>query len=694
VAPDRYYIGERFESVGQSSARGVAYWDGSAWSALGNGPGITIRALAVNSADNLIAGGEGGGGGFFGGNSIMRWDASQWATLASVEPPSSSPSSYVDDIEILSDGRIAVAGSFASIDQNPMPHLAIYDPRSQTWEQLGADAGPDARVRTVREIEGEVCIGGDFQTIGSTPAYRIACWDGALWNAKGNGLNSEVHALLHMGGGEMLAGGAFSIPDSSGSLQIGLAIWDGSQWNGFAGGVDGGQVTRVRALELGDQPDEIYVGGHFSGVGGASGVSAVNAAVYRNGTWEALDQGIPLQVGISGAGAGGLCALAADGEKVFAGGWFSDAGDVFVMNMARWDDTSSPGSWERVLSPNTEYLGVPGTIVAMDSDATGRVYAGGSFPAAGEKAAQNIAMLDGNSWETMGDGLDSLVAAVAVGPQGNVYAGGDFRGSGSTRVRHIGMWDGSTWSEVGGGADGLVDAMAFSPSGELYVGGDFQFVGNVAANRIAKWDGTQWQAVGSGFDGRVRALAFDTNGDLYAGGSFVNTGAGVQVNAISRWDGTAWQAVGGGVTPSGGGRGSGTPAAGVVNDMLFWDGEIIIAGKFADAGRTTTNSLAGWNGTRWRDYAGGFASCFGSFTLTSLAAKSNGFFVGGTFDMQNSVMLNQVAWWDGTDFQPLAGGLGDQRETLHVANFSLSAGGPFLTADGKQSLGMGRWIYP
>ena len=57
------------------------------------------------------------------------------------------------------------------------------------------------------------------------------------------------------------------------------------------------------------------------------------------------------------------------------------------------------------------------------------LYAGGYFTTAGEVSANYVAKWDGNAWSALGSGLDGYVFALAVSGT-NLYAGGNFTNAG------------------------------------------------------------------------------------------------------------------------------------------------------------------------------------------------------------------------------------------------------------------------
>ncbi len=76
-------VGGAFTSIGGVSARGIARFDGTGWSALGNGlPGIAVNT-AVEIDGDLYAGGNFTPGTGAVSQGIARWDGAQWNALGS-----------------------------------------------------------------------------------------------------------------------------------------------------------------------------------------------------------------------------------------------------------------------------------------------------------------------------------------------------------------------------------------------------------------------------------------------------------------------------------------------------------------------------------------------------------------------------------------------------------------------------------
>ncbi|TVQ65376.1 MAG: hypothetical protein EA379_00150 [Phycisphaerales bacterium] len=323
------YVAGSFVAAGGATVNRIARWDGTSWTALGDGIGNgTVRALAVfddGSGDGpaLYAGGNFTTAGGAAANSIARWDGQSWSPLGA-----------------------GVSGDVSA--------LAVYN-----------DGNGEA-----------LYVGGFFSSAGGAPnTNNIARWNGAAWSSVGGGANSEVSALAVYNDGSgaaLYAGGFFSNVGSSPALPVSrIARWDGASWAALGSGVSGGGPD-VYAMVVHDDGsgggDALYVGGEFTNAGG---FAASNVARWDGAAWSTLGSGVggvlvdALAVYDDGSGAG---------PALYAGGFFTTAGGASAMSIARW----SGGSWSSLQSGMTGFVHA---LCAFDdrSGAGPALYVGGDF---------------------------------------------------------------------------------------------------------------------------------------------------------------------------------------------------------------------------------------------------------------------------------------------------------------------------
>lgn len=330
-----------------------------------------------------------------------------------------------------------------------------------------------------------------------------------------------------------------------------------------------------------------------------------------------------------GEGLDGPCeALAIDANgHLFAGGYFSYAGDSLVNGIAKWDGN--------IWSPLGEGLSkglTPGICNSIAFDHEGNVYAAGDFTEAGGIASNNIAKWDGSSWSPLGTGLQDDCLVVVTDSSGNVYAGGKFFVAGGNIVKYIAKWDGSSWSPLGSGLNGWCYAIILDSLENLYVGGDFLTAGDSLIYYIAKWDGMSWSSLGSGLNNYCFSLDIDTSGNIYAGGGFSIAG-GVTAYNIAKWDGNTWSPLGEGLT----GPGSNCKVV-----TLDENGNLYAGGSFEFADGITVNNVAKWDGASWSALEYGVFNDIYSMVLDS----SGNLFVGGLIFMAGNLEVHYIAKWE------------------------------------------------
>jgi hypothetical protein len=318
-------------------------------------------------------------------------------------------------------------------------------------------AGVNAQVLCLATYSGSLVAGGDFTSCGTTPAGRVAAWNGSAWTPLGAGFDAAPSALtVHQG--KLYAGGWFLQADHQPAAY--LASWDGNAWSAVGGGVD----NYVRALCV--YQGNLVVGGAFTHAGG---VAIAYVARWDGSAWSAL-----------GTLSGRVEDLAVFDGKLYATGMFDQADGASVQHIAYWDG----GAWHG-LQGGIAGTGARGRCLCVHDRS---LFVGGLFSMAGSTPALDIAAWDGSAWRALGAGLDDEVRCLA--PYGDeLLAGGYFLNSGASAITRIGCWSGSSWSPLGTGTDGVVWKLAVL-NGDLYAGGAFGSSGGFPASDIARWTDT------------------------------------------------------------------------------------------------------------------------------------------------------------------------------------------------------------
>jgi trimeric autotransporter adhesin len=372
---------------------------------------------------------------------------------------------------------------------------------------------------------------------------------------------------------------------------------------------------------------------------------------------------------------------------------------VAASAVATWALATGPGGWDHLGthgSAGTKSLNLVAS--ALESTPSG-LYVGGKFVDAGGIAnADRIAKWNGSSWSAVSSSTEQItsgeVFALAVSG-GKVYAGGTFT-AGTAGANNLAVWDGTSWKPFCTPPTKTIgNVKALQIIGQtLYVGGDFQDgAGIPTADYLLACDlasGTpRVTTVVKSFPGAVKALTATSNGTLYAGGRFAN------LEDIPAADNVSYLPQGGTWHAMGSGGGACSCALNAFVRALAAGGNDVYVGTEGEnvAGLAKADHVVKWNGSAWSASGSNTAGTNGWFPtgtniygLTTLDSKV---FATGTFQNANGdARADNVAWFDGTNWQPLgSNGAGNgpwvgEGSALKVVGRQLYAAGNFTSAGG------------
>ncbi len=464
----------------------------------------------------------------------------------------------------------------------------------------------------------------------------------------------------------LVIGGRFTI--ASNLLDINnIAVYDpaSGQWSRLGTGMAAGSgiptVSALTTLPNGD----LIAGGFFTTAGG---VAAINIARWNGSAWSPLGTGMNNAVST-------LTTLPSG--DLIAGGSFTFAGGLPANRVARWDGSA----WSALGA------GMSNSVTDLTVLPSGDLIAGGNYTTAGGLTVNGIARWNGSVWSALGTGLSHPVTALTVLPSGDLIAAVNSPYAPGVATNYIVRWNGSAWSPLGTGmiATGVpgVDALATLPSGDLIAVGNFNTAGGVTTNRIARWNGSSWSALGTGLGGFSRfvlTLTVLPSGDLFAGGSFTTAG-GVGANGIARWNGSAWSALSPGINNT-------------VNALTkLPNGDLIAAGNFTTiAGGVPANGIARWDGVAWSALGSGIGANSDPVVFALTTLPNGDLIAGGNFTTAGGVAANRIARWNGSAWFPLGSGMNSTVTALTtLPNGDVIAGGVFTNAGGVPVNNIARW---
>ncbi|QOJ00453.1 MAG: immunoglobulin domain-containing protein [Phycisphaeraceae bacterium] len=677
-----------------------------------------------------------------------------------------------------------VGGNFKLADNVLVSSLASWQPDPNLINPFGLWAPfaggvylgtAPGRVQTMQPVGTQLIVAGEFTRVGGLApqglaANNIARYDGptGVWIPYHTGTNGAVFAAS-LWNGQLFIGGGFT--QASGTVVNGISRWDGTRWRAFGRHVADpdtdpptyapglpGTVTSIAVLN-----NVLYAAGVFAFPGGNELHPLVRYDAVANewfpvGTqWAPQNPLIPWPVGWSLHSAGGLLYVGGTFTGVNSGtasGIVRFNGNAFLpMNGGVFKFFGVPTVYSITLSPANEIL-IGGDFefagVSMPVSArnfvrwTGTQYLapanGGTLgPVAsvgifrnqaavmgpirriGDTWMSNISWFDGTVWRRLGQGFNGAIFAMRRFNDRLVAAGSFFRTQFQVQAAGIASYDGELWTTVGlgmtygGGTPGIYDLAEHQ--NRLIAVGEFDASGNEFMSNIAEWNGTAWRAKGF-VDGPVFAVGSLNNQMLFIGGDLPSYGN------LAEFDGFGWSAVtfgteapvwaiteyqgrliAGGDFELAGGIGCtrvlqwdpvteifGPMSTGftknpppnpdnpaTVRTLKVIDGVLYAGGDFNRSGARVVNNIARWDGTQWQPLGNGPG--FNVWTISKLGDYLYAGGIGGA----------NAAYWDGTTWRNMRAGTDGPVYAMETLNGKLHLGGTFLTADNTPASYFAKW---
>jgi hypothetical protein len=192
---------------------GIGAFDGTHWAPVGPNPVFAqFRNLGDWNGDLVVAGYTLSIGGTTIRN-VARWNGVSWSQVGSTAPQ------YGDALQSFHGDLYLTHEDYFPSDT----YIARFD--GVTWQSLGS--GLNGYSASMCVHGDSLVVGGYFTLAGGQGANRIAAWDGAAWHALGDGFNNTVYAVDSWNG-TIVAGGPFTA--SGAQPVAGAAIWDGTSW--------------------------------------------------------------------------------------------------------------------------------------------------------------------------------------------------------------------------------------------------------------------------------------------------------------------------------------------------------------------------------------------------------------------------------------------------------------------------------
>ncbi|HRF15911.1 MAG TPA: T9SS type A sorting domain-containing protein [Bacteroidia bacterium] len=306
-----------------SNLNNISRWDGTDWQPLANGMVGGVYTLTNYNNELYIAGGFLNIDTIQNTRKIARWDGATFHALAK-----GITSGFQVNVMLSYNSNLYVGGSFQAVDSLPIHTIAKWD--GVVWSPVCNITGTFAEVESMAIYNGDLYIGGYFTGINGRPMRNIARFDGTSWSAVGDGLSSDVYALVvDSATNRLYAAGNFT---STGTGAIvfpsNVAYWDGVVWTPVGSG------PSLSPTSLTMYKNQLYTGGHFSGNNNAInnyGDTLNFICKWDGNDWQPLGKGVNTSIQ----------ALYVFNNDLIVGGGITMAGDSVVNLVAAYTDTTA-----------------------------------------------------------------------------------------------------------------------------------------------------------------------------------------------------------------------------------------------------------------------------------------------------------------------------------------------------------------
>lgn len=345
-----------------------------------------------------------------------------------------------------------------------------------------------------RMVIDKVAVGPQDRLYASGPGAQddlqhFAQWDGTQWVELGNGFKTAGHSLAVDSAGRLYTE---RLVESEAGLATAVMRWNAGRWEDITGNfsplVEALQAERVSsnipltALAV-DGADNLYAAGQFyyPTADHLSEQPMGYVARWDQKTWSLAGQGLDqmniLALGVSATG------------RVYVAGERPQTGAAAFTGFVAYRDN---GKW---IQAGTPRLSPCASITGIALDHAGGLYAS----CTGSEPGGLIFHWDGTDWTALRAALGGEAPAVydlAVDQNGRLCLGGAFTSINELPARYIACREGQAWQTLGDGVNERVNALAFAPGGELYAVGFFTTAGGLPVEHAALWSGGKWQALG------------------------------------------------------------------------------------------------------------------------------------------------------------------------------------------------------
>jgi hypothetical protein len=327
------------------------------WDSLGGGTNFQVKILYSDSLENYLY----MAGRFYTVDhlpmkGIARWNGVTWDSLGTgIDGLDGNPMPQNTWCIERYQGKLYVGGAFSSLGDAEAKCIGTWD--GSTWSDINPlpfNQGSTYAVMSMETINGDLYVGGHFDSITNLPCKSLAKWDGLNWtclNFPTMLFTPYIQSICYYKN-KIYVGGNFrstiALPDTAQHI----LSYDGTSWRSVGGGIKG-QISVVDHMVV--FQDELYVSGYFENEEGNAGTCIQK---WNDTTWSDVGGGVNAQV----------FKMIVHHNKLYAMGAFTTAGGIPAEYIAVWDGTN----WCEL---GSDFDGNPGSACTFQDS----LFIGGGF---------------------------------------------------------------------------------------------------------------------------------------------------------------------------------------------------------------------------------------------------------------------------------------------------------------------------
>ena len=557
---------------------------------------------------------------------------------ASFNPGTGLGAGAVYSVNLQSDGKILIAGTFSSYNGTTTAHLIRLNTDGSLDPTFIMDTGSTlAFVEKVAvQPDDKIVVAGTFNSYSGLARKNIARLnsDGTVDGTfdPGIGPNSFINCLVLQTDGKIIALGNFTTFNGLSIKRIVRLHTDGTIDNSF----NSGSGFPIGSFNVGlMQPDgKILIGGGMSTYNGVAVGDIIR--INSNGSLDASFQGPSLSTSIN------RIELTPAGKMIVSGGFSNLLDPLYAVG--RIMQLNSDGSLDLTFNPGH---GANDAVRCTALQPDGKIFIGGVFTAYNGHYHTYLARLlsDGNidpSFLYTNGSPDADVLSMKLQPDGKLIIGGGFLNcwtqprSRVARVNSDGTLDLSF--NPGTGANNIVVSTDLQADGKILIGGFFTTYNGASAKYLARLTSAgaldPGFSIGTGANNAVYATPVQSDGKIIVCGVFT-TFNGTTSNRIVRLN------TNGSIDPT---FNIGAGASGSIYCAVIQpDGKIIIGGQFSTFDGVARKNIARLNSDGSLDLTFDPGSGANN-NINTLSLQPDGkLIIGGQFSQVNGISRNAIA---------------------------------------------------